>query len=120
MRDELVRPDARGDAGHHGALGFGVVVFCQFGGVGDEFHHVAQLGRCSLDGFDGGFCLRELRFAVDASHAGLGDPFAGDVVRFDLGFESVPVAELEEADFWVVGVFEEDGLAVASVLERGV
>lgn len=62
------------------------------------------------------FGLLEFGVAVDASDAGLGDPLAVDVVGFDFSLEVVPVGELEVANLWVVGVFEEDGLAVSSVL----
>jgi hypothetical protein len=60
--------------------------------------------------------LFELGVAVNSSNAGLSYPFAVDVVGFDLAFERVPVGELEVADFGVVRVFEEDGLAVSAVL----
>jgi hypothetical protein len=61
--------------------------------------------------------LFEFGVAVNSSDAGLSYPFAVDVVGFDLAFERVPVGQLEVPDFGVVGVFEEDGLAVAAVLE---
>jgi hypothetical protein len=61
--------------------------------------------------------LFEFGVAVDSSDTGLSYPFAVDVVGFDLDFERVPVGELVIPDFRGVGVFEEDGLTVAAVLE---
>jgi hypothetical protein len=43
-------------------------------------------------------------------------PLAVDISVFDLALERVPVVELEVPDFGVVGVFEEDWLAMSSVL----
>jgi hypothetical protein len=117
MSDEFVRPHTRGDAGDHGSLCSWVVVSGQFVFVRDEFHHISELGCCLLDDVDVLFGLFEFGIAVDSSDAGLSYPFAVDVVGFDLAFERVPVGELEVPDFRVVGVFEEDGLAVAAVLD---
>ena len=58
----------------------------------------------------------EFGVAVDASDTGLRHPLAVNVSGFNFAFERVPVVELEAADFGVVGVFEEEWLAVASVL----
>ena len=61
--------------------------------------------------------MLEFGVAVDASNTGLRHPLAVDVSVFDFALESVPVAELEVPDFGVVGVFEEDWLAVTSILQ---
>jgi hypothetical protein len=115
--DEFVGPDASGDAGDYGSLCFWMVVLGQFVFVCDEGHHVSELWSCLPDDVDVLFCLFEFGIAVDSSDAGLSYPFAVDVVGFDLALERVIIGQLEASDFGGVGVFEEDGLAVAAVLE---
>jgi hypothetical protein len=117
MSDEFVRPDASGDAGDDRSLGCWVVILGQFVFVRDESHHVSELGSGFLDNLDVLFSLFEFGVAVDSSDAGLSYPFAVDVVVFDLAFERFPIGQLEASDFGVVRVFEEDGLAVAAILD---
>ena len=118
MSDEFVGPDAGGDAGDYGALGFGVVVLGQFVLVGDQFHQIAEFGSRFLDDVDVLFGLLEFGVAVNASNTGLSHPLAVDVSVFDFAFERVPVPELEMADFGVVRIFEKDRLAVSAILDR--
>lgn len=120
MGDEFVGPEAGGEGGYDGAEGVGVVVFGERGFVGHEGHEVAELWGGALDDGDVVAGLSELGGAVDAADAGLGGPFAVDGGGFNKGFESVVVRQLEVADLRVVRVFEEDGLAVASVLKEKV
>jgi len=58
----------------------------------------------------------EVVLAVDRSDARLGSEFAVDVLGRDQSLQRVEVGEFEFADAWVVGGFEEEGLAVAAVL----
>ena len=53
---------------------------------------------------------------VDGANARLGHEFTVDGFGFDEGLQGVEVGEFEVADAGVMGVFEEDGLAVAAVL----
>lgn len=55
---------------------------------------------------------------VDCSDAWLHDKFTVNGFLFDEMFERVEILQLEGADGRVGRVFEEDGLAVAAILEN--
>lgn len=114
--DELVGPEAAGAGGQGCAEAGGIdAVFCELGFVGDDLEGGGDFWGDGLEvgdlreGFVEDLLCPELAAAGDVA------PFAGDVVRLDVGADGGDVLELEVGD--VGAAVEEEGLAVAAVLE---